>query len=154
MAYGLLEASDTYAAKINAYAAKINPPPPAPFPGLYLPPQPSISRLNCIFHMAIAPRILSGELATCSNSYIACGKGWYFVWKSGKYLLFYAKHDVSSPFQSTQLLSLAQIKGVFLCWAGWKCAASACWCNFVIFRFTLVSTYYHCHWKALFRECQ
>ena len=69
MGYGLLEASGTYAATINP-STHPPPPPPAPFPGLYLPPQPSIGRLNCIFHIVIAPQILSGELATCSNSYI------------------------------------------------------------------------------------
>ena len=33
---------------------------------------------------------------------------------SGKYLLFHAKQNVSSPFQSTQLLSLAQKKVPFV----------------------------------------
>ena len=110
MGYGLLEASGTYAVKINQSTA--------PFPGLYLPPQPSISRLNCIFHIAIAPRILSGELATCSNSYIVAKADTLFEGRSnchsGKYLIFHAKQNVSSPFQSTQLLSLAQIKGFFM----------------------------------------
>ena len=144
---GLLGTSGTYSAKINPSTA-----PHAPIPGLYLPPQTWISRFLHLSHCYCSTDTLWG--AGNMLKLIHCGKGWYFVWKSGKYLLFYAKHDVSSPFQSTQLLSLAQIKGVFLCWAGWKCAASACWCNFVIFRFTLVSTYYHCHWKALFRECR
>ena len=33
---------------------------------------------------------------------------------SGKYLLFHAKQNVSSPFQSTQLPSLPQIKGFYV----------------------------------------
>ena len=102
-------------------AAPPPPPPPthAPFPGLYLPPQTWISRLNCIFHIAIAPRILSGDLGTCLNSYIVAKADTLFEGRSnchsGKYLLFHAKQNVSSPFKSTQLLSLAQIKGSF-CW--------------------------------------
>ena len=93
-------------------------PPHAPFLGLYLPPQTWISRLNCIFHIAIASRILSEELATCLNSYIVAKADTLFEGRSnchsGKYLIFDAKQNVSSPFQSTQPLSLAQIKGFLM----------------------------------------
>ena len=90
------------------------PPPHAPFPGLYLPPQTWISVLNCIFHIAIAPRILSGELGTCLNSYIVAKADTLFEGRSnchsGKYLLFHAKQNVCSSFQSTQLLLLGSLK--------------------------------------------
>ena len=113
---GLLGTSGTYSAKINPSTA---PPPPStpPFRAFFYHLRLGLV-VSCIFHIAIAPRILSGELATCSNSYIVAKADTLFEGRSnchsGKYLLFHAKQNVSSPYQSSQLLSLAQIKNFLM----------------------------------------